>query len=73
MMGSAYADFPPQLVACDGCVVTHRNLPEVPAERRVLDHLGRKEGTALGESPAKTPARENLINTDLLHIARLAL
>ncbi len=46
-------------------IVTDRNLPEVPAKRLMLYHLGRREGTVLGEFPMKTPAGENYISTDL--------
>ena len=46
-------------------LVTGRNIPEVPAKRLMLYHLGRKEGTVLGEFPMKTPSGENYITTDL--------
>ena len=46
-------------------IVTDRNLPSVPAKRLMLYHLGRKEGTVLGEFPMKTPSGENYISTDL--------
>jgi len=46
-------------------LVTDRNLPEVPAKRLMLYHLGRKEGTVLGEFPMKTAAGENYIGSDL--------
>jgi hypothetical protein len=46
-------------------LVTDRNMPEVPSKRLMLYHLGRKEGTVLGEFPMKTAAGENYIGTDL--------
>lgn len=46
-------------------LVTDRNIPEVPAKRLMLYHLGRKEGTVLGEFPMKTPSGENYIGSDL--------
>ena len=46
-------------------IVTDRNMPAVPSKRLMLYHLGRKEGTVLGEFPMKTPAGENYITTDL--------
>lgn len=46
-------------------LVTGRNIPEVPAKRLMLYHLGRREGTVLGEFPMKTPSGENYITTDL--------
>jgi len=48
-----------------GLLVTDRNISAVPAKRLLLYHLGRKEGTVLGEFPMKTPAGENYITTDL--------
>ena len=46
-------------------LVTDRNLPNVPAKRLMLYHLGRKEGTVLGEFPMRTASGENYITTDL--------
>ena len=46
-------------------VVTDRNVSSVPAKRLLLYHMGRREGTVLGEFPMKTPAGENYITTDL--------
>lgn len=59
--GDGHCSFGPD----KGLLVTDRNISAVPAKRLLLFHLGRKEGTVLGEFPMKTPAGENYITTDL--------
>jgi hypothetical protein len=46
-------------------LVTDRNISAVPAKRLLLYHLGRNEGTVLGEFPMRLPNGENYITTDL--------
>ncbi|MBI2688308.1 MAG: hypothetical protein HYX27_18555 [Acidobacteria bacterium] len=46
-------------------LVTDRNIPNIPAKRLMLYHLGRKEGIVLGEFPMKTPTGETYLSTDL--------
>jgi len=72
--GPEYRVIGPEFLDADGhcsfspdpqLLVTDRNIPAVPAKRLMLYHLGRKEGTVLGEFPMKTASGENYITTDL--------